>query len=88
MVWHTQMEVAPVALSDMGSRRMGGGIAARLVWIMERFGTFTKFFRRFRYLGSQMARVTFLSTTSPVAVDALESHFVAGRSSRLENLGM
>ena len=69
--------------SATGSRRVEWVVAARVVLIKEGIGTFTKWIRRFRYLGSQFSRVTVPATMSLVAEISLESHFVAGLPIRI-----
>ena len=46
---------------------------------------FTEWHRRFRYLGSQFAKANVPATTSPVAENALDSHFVVGHPSHIVN---
>ena len=77
--------VDPASPSVIGSRRMGGGVAAREVSILAGIGSFTKFQRRFRYLGSQLVRMIEPVTMSPMEVNVFESHFVAVLPSRLAN---
>ena len=71
--------------SATGSRRVEWGVAARVVLIKEGIGNFTEWIRRFRYLGSQFAKATVPATTSPVAENALDSHFVVGHPSHIVN---
>ena len=88
MVRRTQMAVDIASSSDMGSSRRGAGVTSRAVSMATGLGTFTGCRRRFRYLGSQLARATEPATTSPVAANAFVPHFVAGRPSRLANFYM
>ena len=53
-----------------------------------RLGTFTGYRRRFRYLGSQLARATDPATVSPVAVNAFVYHFVTGVPRQITNWEM
>ena len=84
-VRRTQMGVEPTSLSSTGSISRGGVVAARVVSILMDISTFTGCQRILRYIVFQLARDTVPATTSPVAVNVLETNFVAGRPIRLTN---